>query len=112
LTIIATSLVVILGGWLWIQREVNISPQGVLVTRWIDRLRSRPGRWIPAEGTECLITLDNIRTLYVVHQGTKVLGVTLAYWEPSEIRELIDGIRASGIPLWHYWHGEYPPDIG
>jgi hypothetical protein len=40
-----------------------------------------------------------------------VLNLTLAYWERRQVRDLIDTLRANGVPLAQYWDGAYPPDL-
>ena len=73
-------------------------------------LRAAPGRAIPlAEDVRVSITLENIRSLRIERNGVRETVLTLGYWEPPRVRELIDALRASGIPFDQYWDGEYPP---
>lgn len=38
--------------------------------------------------------------------------LTLGYWAPKRVRELIDALGANGVELDGYWEGEYPPGTG
>jgi hypothetical protein len=37
--------------------------------------------------------------------------MTLGYWEPKRIRELVDALRAHAVELDQSWVGDYPPGI-
>ena len=43
------ALVFIEGGWLWIQRELTFSDGRIVVRRWVEVLRDRPGHVIPID---------------------------------------------------------------
>lgn len=88
----------ILGGWLWIQREVDISDGTIVVRRWIDILRGRPGIAIPVDpATRTSITSENVRSLRIERNGVAEARLTLGYWEPKRIDELTDALRAHGV---------------
>ena len=110
--IILAGLVFIVGGWLWIQREVTISDGRMVIRRWIDAVRGQPGREIPlGPGVRTSITLENVRSLRIDRDGVREAVLTLGYWERSSVRDLIDGLRANDIPFGQYWIGAYPPDL-
>jgi len=110
--IILVGFVFIELGWLWIQREVTISDGRVVVRRWLDAVRGRPGREIPlGPGVRTSITLENVRSLRIERDGETETVLTLGYWERSSVRDLIDGLRATEVPFAQYWIGEYPPDL-
>lgn len=44
LLMIPGGLAFIMGGWLWIQREVTFSDGTIVVRRWIEAMRGKPGR--------------------------------------------------------------------
>ena len=112
LLIVLGGFAFIVGGWLWIQREVAVADGRIVVRRWIEVIRSRPGRVIPlADGTRTSITLENVATFQVERNGVIEAHLTLGYWELPRIRELIDVLRANGVPLAQYWEGEYPPNV-
>lgn len=103
---------IIEGGWLWIQREVVISQDGIVIRRWIEAIRGQPGRAIPlGDEIHASITLENVRSLRIERKGTTEAVLTLGYWEPSHVRKLVDALRANGVPLTQYWVGSYPPDV-
>jgi hypothetical protein len=108
--IVVVGFVSIVGGWLWIQREVAFADGTIVVRRWIDALRGRPGQAIPVgDETRVAITLENVRSLRIERNGRPEAVLTLGYWEPGRIRELVDAMRAHRIPFAQYWDGEYPP---
>ncbi len=110
LAIIVSGFAMIEGGWLWIQREVDLSAETIVVRRWSEVLRALPGSAIPlGEGTHVSITLESVRSLRVERDGVKEVVLTLGYWEPRRVRELIEALRAKGVPFTQYWDGEYPP---
>jgi hypothetical protein len=99
-------------GWLWIQREITVSDGRMVIRRWIDAFLSRPGQEIPlGPGVRIAITLENIRSLRIERDGVREAILTLGYWERSSVRDLIDVLRANGLPFAQYWIGEYPPDV-
>lgn len=99
-------------GWLWIQREVDISDGSIVVRRWIEVVRGRPGRAIPlGDRTRTSITLENVCSFQVEHDSVVEARITLGYWELHRIRELVDALRANRVPLAQYWDGEYPPGV-
>lgn len=104
--------VLIEGGRLWIQREVAFSDDRIVIRRWIDAIRGRSGRMIPlGDETRASITLENLRSLRIERNGVTETVLTLGYWEPSHVRNLIDAFRAYEVPFAHYWVGAYPPDL-
>lgn len=110
--IVLASFAFIIGGWLWIQREVAIGDGRIVVRRWIDVISGRPGRAIPLGAeTRTSITLENVRSLRIERNGLTEAVLTLGYWEPHRIRELIDALRANGVPYSQYWDGVYPPGV-
>ena len=110
LAIIVSGFAIIVGGWLWIQREVAVSDDTIVLRRWIEVLRAAPGSAIPlGEDIRVSITLENVRSLRIERDGVREAVLTLGYWEPPRVRELIDALRARGIPFDQYWDGEYPP---
>jgi hypothetical protein len=112
LLIILAGLVFIELGWLWIQREITIADGRMVVRRWIDAVRGRPGREIPlGPGVRTSITLENVRSLRIERNDVTEAVLTLGYWERSSVRDLIDGLRANGVPFVQYWTGAYPPDL-
>ena len=101
------------GGWLWIQREVGFADDRLIVRRWTDISLGRPGRTFPLDGgTRSAITLENVRSLRLERDGVPGVRLTLGYWEPKRVRQLIDALRAAHVPLDGYWVGEYPPWSG
>lgn len=112
LLMIPGGLAFIMGGWLWIQREVTFSDGTIVVRRWIEAMRGKPGRTLPLDDdTRISITLENIQSLRIERNGKAEAVMTLGYWEPPRIRQLIDALRAHGIPFAQYWVGEYPPNV-
>jgi hypothetical protein len=110
LAIFAAGFAFIDGGWLYIQREVDFGPEGITVRRWIEVLFDRPGHTLPLDGrTRAALTLKNLRSLVLSRDGIVVNRITLGYWAPRHVRELIDGLRTSHVELDQYWDGEYPP---
>lgn len=110
--IVLASFAFIIGGWLWIQREVAFSEGQIVVRRWTEAIRGRPGRVIPlGDETRTSITLENVRSLRIERNGATEAVLTLGYWELPQIRELIDALRANGVPYSQYWDGEYPPGV-
>lgn len=110
--IIVAGLAFIIGGWLWIQREVAFADGSIVVRRWIEAIRSRPGRQIPlGDDTRISITLENIQSLRVERGGKAEAVMTLGYWEPDRIRQLIDALRANGVPFAQHWDGDYPHGV-
>jgi hypothetical protein len=77
---------------------------------WIEVLRGHPGRTYPLDGrTTTAINLENVRSLFISRDGEVVNRLTLGYWRPRQVRELIDALRAHGVELDGNWDGEYPP---
>lgn len=112
LAIVLVGFAFIEGGWLWIQREVTVADGRIVVRRWLGALRGQSGRAIPLEdGTRVSITLENLRSLRIERNGVTEAVLTLGYWEPSHVRNLIDALRANGVPFAQYWVGAYPPDL-
>lgn len=112
LILVAFGFAFIVGGWLWIQREVAIADGTIVVRRWIEFLRGRPGRAIPiGPGTRIFVTRENVRTLLIESNGVTEARLTLGYWEPRTTRELIDRLRASRVEFAQYWEGDYPPGV-
>ena len=106
------TLLFIDGGWLWIQREVTIADGTIVVRRWIEAIRGKPGRALPLDDdTRISITLENILSLRIERHGKTEAVMTLGYWEPLHIRRLIDALRANGVPYSQYWEGVYPPGV-
>ena len=56
-------------------------------------------------------SLENVRSPRIERNGVTEAVPTLGYWELPQIRELIDALRANGVPLAQYWEGEYPPNV-
>lgn len=112
LVIVLVGLAFIEGGWLWIQREVTFSDGTIVVRRWIEAIRGKPGHTLPlADDIRISITLENIQSLRIERNGKAEAVMTLGYWEPPRIRQLIDALRAHGIPFAQYWVGDYPPNV-
>ena len=110
--ILVASFAFIDGGWLWIQREVTFSNGTIVVRRWIEAMRGKPGRTMPLDDdTRISITLENIQTLRIERNGKAEVVMTLGYWEPPRIRQLIDALRAHRVPFAQHWEGEYPPNV-
>lgn len=111
-SIIVAGLLVIIGAWLWIQREITVGPGAINVRRWIQVLRGQPGTSIEVRpGTEVAITLEGARSLVVRQGGEPVLSLPLSFWDPIDERRLIDTLRETGIRLSQYWEGMYPHDL-
>lgn len=105
-------LLVIVGGWLWIQREVAFTSESILVRRWIEVLLGLPGRRLPLDGrTTAAITLENVRSLRLSRDGGLVVRLTLGYWPPQQIGALVDSLRAHRVQLDQYWQGDKPPGV-
>lgn len=112
LLIVVGGLVFIEGGWLWIQREVTFSDGTIVVRRWIEAIRGKPGRALPLDDdTRISITLENIQSLRIERNGKAEAVMTLGYWEPHRIRQLIDALRAHAVPFAQHWDGDYPPGV-
>jgi hypothetical protein len=112
MALLVPAFVFIEGGWLWVQRELVFSEGAIVVRRWVDVLRDRPGRVITIDPwTRASIVPKNGRSLLIEGDGRVEALLTLGYWERKRIRELIDALRAHGIELDHSWVGEYPPGI-
>jgi hypothetical protein len=112
LIIVALGSAFILGGWLWIQREVAITGGTIVVRRWIEFLRGRHGQVIPiGPGTRISVTSENVRTLLIKSNGATQVRLTLGYWEPRTTRQLIDALRANHLEFAQYWQGDYPPGV-
>lgn len=110
LGIIVGGGILLIGGWLWIQREVVFSDGAVIVRRWLDVLAGRPGRVIRlGDGTRVSITLENIQSLRIERDGVLEASLTLGYWEPNNVRHLVEALRANRVPFGQHWKGEYPP---
>ena len=110
LLIILPGFAIIIGGWLYIQREVAFGPDTIVVRRWLSTLAGRPGRTMPLDaGTRSAITLDNVRSLRLEHVGEPPIALTIGYWDPRRIGRLVEVLHARGIPLAQYWEGFYPP---
>jgi hypothetical protein len=101
------------GGWLCIQREVAFADGILVIRRWIEVLGGQAGHVYPLDGrTTASINLENVRSLYIRRDGVIVNRMTLGYWAPKRVRELIDALRANDVQLDAYWDGEYPPGTG
>ncbi len=110
LAVLIPAFAFIIGGWLHVQREVAFESDAIRVRRWREILAGRPGRVMPLDaGTRAAITLENIRSLRLEHEGVAPIGLTLGYWELRSIRQLVEVLRGRGIPLAQYWAGVYPP---
>lgn len=108
--IVVAGFAFIIGGWLWIQREVTFGPDTIVVRRWLEVLLDRPGRVMPLDaGTRTAIVLENVRSLRLEHQGYPRIQLTLGYWDLRQIRRLVEVIRERAIPLEQYWVGDLPP---
>jgi len=106
------ALVFIEGGWLWIQRELTFSDGRIVVRRWVEVLRDRPGHVIPIDPrTRVSIVPRNGRSLLIERDGRVEALLTLGYWEPKRIRELVDALRAHAVELDQSWVGAYPPAV-
>jgi hypothetical protein len=112
IAILVPAFVFIDGGWLWVQRELTFSDGTIVVQRWSEVLRGRPGRVIPVDrGTRASIIPRTGRSLRIEHDGRLAALLTLGYWEPKRIRELVDALRAHAVQLDQSWDGDYPPGI-
>lgn len=112
LVIILAGFLVIEIGWLWIQREIRLAEDAIVVRRWIEVLTGREGRRIPIDaGTRISITLENLRSIRIERNGESEGVVTLGYWEQRQVRKLVDALRDLGALHAKYWKGEYPPDL-
>jgi hypothetical protein len=112
IAILIPAFVVIDGGWLWVQRELTFSEGTIVVRRWIEVLRGRPGQAIPIDAqTRASIVPRNGRSLRIERDGHVETLLTLGYWEPRRIRELVDALRAHAVELDQSWGGAYPPGI-
>jgi hypothetical protein len=110
IALFAGTLAFVDGGWLWIQREVAFADGTLVIRRWIEVLSGRSGQVYPLDGrTTASINLENVRSLYIHRDGAVVNRLTLGYWAPKRIRQLVDALRANGVQLDGYWEGEYPP---
>jgi hypothetical protein len=110
LALMVPIFVFILGGWLWIQRQVEIADGRITVTRWLNVLRGRTARPIPLDGrTRIAIVTNGGRQLQIEREGTLEVNCTLLYWGPSALRTLLDSFRMAGIEISTSWEGEYPP---
>jgi hypothetical protein len=108
LAIVLPALAFIEGGWLWIQREVAFSDGAIVVRRWIEVLRGKPGRVIPLDGeVRARTTMENIRSLRIEHDGRLEVRFTLGYWEPKRVRELVDALSANGVVVSEHGDGDY-----
>ena len=106
------ALVFIEGGWLWIQRELTFSDGRIVVRRWVEVLRDRPGHVIPIDPrTRVSIAPRNGRSLLIKRDGRVEALLTVGYWEPKRIRELVDALRAHAVELDQSWVGAYPPAV-
>ena len=106
------AFVVIDGGWLWVQRELTFSEGTIVVRRWIEVLRGRPGHVIPIDArTRASIVPRNGRSLRIERDGQVESLLTLGYWEPRRTRELVDALRAHGVELDQSLGGDSPPGI-
>lgn len=113
LFIIVPAFVFIIGGWLWVQRELTFEPDAILVRRWLEVLTGRTGRVMPLDaGTRTAIVLENVRSLRIEHDGYARIQLTLGYWDLRQIRRLVEVIRARNLPLDQYWVGDLPPGTG
>jgi hypothetical protein len=100
LAIILPGLVFIDGGWLWIQREVAFTGDRVVVRRWSEVLRRRPGIVIPLDGRVAAYTSPrNIRSLRIDHDGRPMVVFTLGYWDPRRVDQLLAAFSAHGIAV-------------
>ena len=98
------------GGWLWIQRQVEIADGTISVTRWLDVLRGRQGPAIPLDAsTTVSIVTDGRRQLRIERLGVVAVDCTLLYWPPHAVRALLDAFRSAGIEVGKSWTGDYPP---
>ena len=91
------------GGWMWIQREVTFTDGTIVARRWIEAIRGQPGRILPLDDDiRISITLENIQSLRIERNGKAEAVMTLGYWEPPRIRQLIDALRAHRVPFAQY----------
>lgn len=112
LVIVLAGLALIIGGWLWIQREVTFSDGTIVVRRWVEAIRGKPGRTLLYDDhARISITLENIQSLRIERNGKADAVMTLGYWEPPRIRQLIDALRTHSVPFSQYWEGDYPPNV-
>jgi hypothetical protein len=112
IAIVIPAFVFIDGGWLWVQRELTVSDDTIVVRRWSEVLRGRPGREIRHDpGTRASIIPRAGRSLQIEHDGRIAALLTLGYWERKRIRELVDALRAHAVQLDQSWVGDYPPGI-
>lgn len=103
---------IIIGGWLYIQREVDFEADSIRVRRWLEVLRGKSGLVLPLEGTRSAIVLENVRSLRLEHDGFERIQLTLGYWDLRQTRRLVEMLHDRGIPLAQYWEGVYPPGTG
>jgi hypothetical protein len=112
IAMLVPAFVLIDGGWLWVQRELVFSDGTIIVRRWLEVIRGRPGRVIPVDArTRASLVPRNGRSLRIERDGRIAALLTLGYWEPKRIRELVDALRAYAVQLDQSWDGEYPPGI-
>jgi hypothetical protein len=112
MVMVVAGFVFIDGGWVWVQRELTFSDGTIVVRRWFEVLRGRPGRVIPVDPrTRAAIVPRNGRSLRIERDGRVEALLTIGYWERKRIRELVDALRAHAIELDQSWGGDYPPGI-
>jgi len=110
LGLILPSFVFIEGGWLWIQREVDLADGTIRVSRWLTVLRGRRGPSIPLDArTRIAIVTDSGRWLRIERDGVVTVNATLLYWDASKLRALLDALHDKGVEISKPWDGGYPP---
>lgn len=98
------------GGWLWVQRQVEIGGGTIVVTRWLDVLRGRRGRPVALDhDAHVAIVTEAGRQLRIERNGITEVNCTLLYWNPSAVRQLLDAFRSANVEVAKTWAGDYPP---